>query len=1816
MSPIQNLGGFKNFITFLRAHPNYIIIALLAIIAVGVVYLIFVNVGKQAVEVVSFSPTDEVPQTTNFTIEFSKELASDSLLNVQLDQAAIEFSPKIPGKFRWIELKKIRFYPEVQLAPATEYTAKISPRIASGSGYKLTGTREFTFHTPRLQVTSAFLNFEFKPESSEEANLLATVEFNYDVDPNEAIKFLSIRDDQGAVLPFELTTTQPDKIITLEAARLKRRDQENQIKLQIAKGLVCVGGSLGLERDFEKPLILPGQQDLKVTQILAKKVSPTKGVVQLQFNLPINLETARQRISVEPQVNYALAASHNYLELRGDFKMGETYQVSIQKELRAVDGSTLKKDFSSAVSFRKERIPPQVGFVGDGFYLSRSGHLNIGLSTINVNKVNLEVEKVFANNLVYLLNYADLSQSWYGYYPMDALGKRVHESELVVQETENEEVVTSLSVRDYLADQRLGIFRVTARVSDERWNDASKWVIATDLGMIAKKGGRDLWVWVNSLSTLQPIQNAELALLSQNNQTLMTAHTNTDGVAIFQNYSENTDEFAPYLITASYGDDLSFVELERRRIPTSDFDVGGQPVLEHGYDAFVYNERGVYRPGETAHLAAIVRGENAGLSTPFPVKLRVKAPDGKILNEQRATLNAQGAAEFAVAIPDYVLTGKYWALLLIGEDDEIGRTSFNVEEFVPDRMKVKVATGRDSYFAGENMEIAVEAVTLFGPPASGRQVRGNIEIEPFIFSPPDWKSFTFSDEKKSFTKLRLDLDDQTLDAAGKFTYQFSIPQDLQPPSSLRGIVETTVLEPGGRGVTAYRAVNIHPYRTYVGLRQAKEGYAAPNEAAKIDFVVLNPEGAPVPQQQVEVSFYRVYWHSILKRVESTGRYQYVSEQVEELSQKFTVTSGSQSASFTVTPGDYGEYRVAARDLETGASSSISFYASGWGYSPWAMDHPDRIEMDLDKEVYAPGEAAKVQLRTPFSGKLFLTIEREKIFEYKILKLTENTAAVELPISELYKPNVYVSAHLIRSAESLDRDTPARAFGVVPLHVNSDANRLKVELDLPAEIRPKKTLKVKLAVSGQANSTPYVTIAAVDEGICQLTDFQPPDPHGHFFGKKQLGVESFDIYGMILPEIESSLTSASGDVEAARKRHLSPITVQRVKPVAFWSGLLKTDGSGRAEANFALPQFNGSLRVMAVAFAGDKFGSAQKNLFVREPIVLTPTFPRFIASSDEFMIPVSVYNGTAGENIFEIKLTIKGPVKLTTDAMQPIKVAKGSEGQVYFKAQAEPTTGKVTFRVSVKGGGEQTEMSEDVPLRPPVPFITLAGSGTVTEKSPAKFTFPADWFEGTTDFLLTVSGFPAVNFTGSLQYLLGYPHGCIEQTTSKVFPLLYFNDLAKIAEPELFKKTSVDYFIEEGITKLENMQLVSGAFAYWPTGGYINNWSSVYAAHFLVEARRAGYIVSDRVHNKLIDALRNFTRSYRPGDEYSYQTAVYACYVLALAGKPDKSTMLYLKNNAQRPEASQWDYSQYQLAGAFALSGDLQTARSLLPKTVVAVKEEKSESGGNFNSSVRNQAIMLDILAEVDDGHPMVPVLVENLTRAASKFGRWYTTQENAFAFLALGKILRKKGERGNYTGTISIAGKEFSKFTAENQSFAAKDWAGKDVSIEIKGTGMCYYYWRADGISSKLTIDEYDHDLMVRRRYLDEHGNAINYTTFKQGEPLIAEITIKPLTESLDNVAIVDLLPAGFEIENPRLQSRKGIDWIDKDAYTPLYIDIRDDRMILYGNFQHGRTAKFYYGLRAVTQGTFILPPIRAEAMYASMKASVASSGRVVISGQ
>ncbi len=1799
----DNIANNKNK-NWVRTNAKWlgIIAVLVIIIIVGAVKMLASPPGRLAVKIESFEPTGEVPQTTNFTIKFSQNMVNEELVGKLIENVPMTFSPTITGKYKWIAPHILQFYPNVMLLPSTKYSAEVLPKISAETGYYLKGNRKFNFHTKRFKVESANLSFKFGKVKDDQVPILGTIEFNYPVNLDDLKKNLKITHKDGSNIQYQIVNLQPGTIIQLESEKIEHQNKSQNIQLVINKELVPANGTTGLESNYIKSFELKPNADLKVDGVFPER-QITAGYIKIRFSSHIDSTIAKQYITVEPVVDYQVTSNYHYVELKGNFLPGTYYSISIKEGLMAIDGSTLRKNFSTKVMI--ENMEPAVGFVGEGIYLSRKGKLNVGLSTVNIQKVQIEVRKIFANNLIPLIGTGAMYYDYY-WYNLENLGKVIYNTEISIPQRNNEEIITPINMELYLKDEYTGIFDVIATSSDEQWRSSHKLVMITDLGITVKRADAQFLVWVHSLSNVKPVSGANVTLISQNNQVMKRVSTDRNGLARFEVEKNIMDNFNPYLITVAKDKDLSFIELSRSQISTTDFDVEGFPYLQDGFSAFVYGDRNIYRPGEKARLVTIIRGPQAELPPQLPIKLEILGPDNRIFNEFRKVINNKGASEFEIDMPSYARTGYYTARAIVGKDDEIGRGGFSVEEFIPDRIKVSVNTDSDSYKLGQFVKIKISAINLFGPPASGRRVDIQTQIESSQFTSPQWKTFIFSNDSRSITNIVNNLGSFKLDENGKFDTTYNLPVDIYPPSSLRGIVSATVHESGGRTVTGYKSVAIHPYTHYVGLRQVKEDYAEINKPKEFEFVVLDQNGQITPGKQCEVRCYRITWQSILKS--SDGRINYVSERQENLEKLFMVTSGQGSVKFQFTPDQYGEYRIEIKVVDSLHSSAIGFYVSGWGYAPWAMSRPERLDIGLDKTLYKPGETAKVQIRSPFSGRLLVTIDGDKIYHTQSIDMGDkNTATINIKVQEEYKPNVYVTASVIRSTMSLERNAPVRAYGVVPLNVDSSKNKLSIALDAPGEVRPNSPIKIGFTVTGR-NKEGYITIAAVDEGICQLTNFQTPDPFGYFFGKKRLEVSSYDIYASILPEIEkagTSSTTAGGEPGEIRMR-VSPVSVARVKPVALWSGLVKVGKDGKGSVTFNVPQFNGSLRIMAVSFSDDEFGSSRKDVIVREPIVLTPTFPRFIASGDRFQAPVSIYNGMDRTEKFTVTLDVSGPVEKPTPASQSITLQPKVEGQLIFSIKALMNMGKATFKLSAIGGAEKAVVVTDVPVRPASPPITLTGSGTIKAGNSARFNLPGNWIPGTTEFDLNVSSFPAMQFAGSLQYLLQYPHGCAEQTVSRLFPLLYFNDMAKVIEPELFGVKSAEYYIDEGITKLESMQALSGDFEFWPAMGYSNPWASVYVSHFLVEARKAGYGVSERVYRNMIKAMQNHAKA-PVKNEWQLEVKVYACYVLAMAGEPEKSTMMYLKNNELDRMS---DFSQYQLAGAFAFTGDLNTAKSLIPSTVRA-REIKRESGGNFNSSIRSQAIMLSILAEFASDHPSVPKLIESLAKSASQNNRWYTTQENAFAFLALGKIFKKQPP-GKYTGTIKINNTNIGNFSSGDYHFSGKDWGGKEINITVQGTGTCYYYWKAFGIPTESDIKEFDQELIVRRRFLNDNGKPVDYNNLRQGDLLVTEITIKSTTENLDNLVIVDLLPTGLEIENPRIGSRAGIPWIKAES-NPDYMDIRDDRMIIFASIPRQKEVKFYYAVRVVTIGEFVLPPITAEAMYDPAKISISSSGKVKV---
>lgn len=1299
---------------------------------------------------------------------------------------------------------------------------------------------------------------------------------------------------------------------------------------------------------------------------------------------------------------------------------------------------------------------------------------------------------------------------------------------------------------------------------------------------------------------------------------MVSGITDRNGRAVLSGIHPDSEEFKPFVIVAEKEGDLSFLNLSRHKISETNFDISGRPYLENGFDAFMYTDRGIYRPGDTARLIGILRqGRQLRTPNPLPVILKIKTPDQGLYSEHELWLSSEGMFELDIPFPLEALTGKYTVNLELG-GDVLNSVQLSVEEFLPDRIKVMLDVAADTLALADTLRGSVKGRMLFGPPAAGKKVRVNVKVEETPFTPSRFRDFKFSDSRRSYTTREFSIHQGELDDEGCVPFQYRIPAEIQPASDLRGIVSANVTESGGRTVSSYAGIRLSAYDHYVGLK-ALDSRPRHGKPVQFQIVSVNPDGTHAPGRALNIKAYRIHYNW-------TSRYhsdRYHWESQKEYQEVFTdqIVSGEGPVPYQLTLQDWGSYLVEVSDPVSGMSTTHQFWMSGYGSQNWNAENPDRLEIELDQETYQAGESAEIQIKSPFPGRLLLTLESDRILESRAVEMTENTTRLTLPVHGEYAPNIYISASVIRSPLNLQEHEHARAHGVAPLTVIPNKQPLEIILNCPEKIRPKEELTVFYDIPN-ADNVVQLTIAGVYEGILQLIDFETPDPFGFFYAKRGIGTETMDIYSELLPEYNTGNPDDKAGGDAARKlqgqKYLSTSGIQRIKPVVLWSGLIESDVMGSGQVSFRIPQFDGELRLMAVAAAGNRFGHAERSVLIRDPIVLTPTFPRFAAGGDRFVIPTEVFNATGSDGEFTIKLETGPGIQLQDASAYTAFIEADQQIMLEFPVTADIGLQPVDVRLTASGNGFNVQRSESIPLRPPWPVATRSWSGVATGNQNLEIRFDDQWYPGTTEFHLHVSGLPDLKLSKSLQYLLKYPHGCAEQTVSRLFPLLYFEDLALALEPELFSSGSADYFINEGIRKLERYQRTDGSFSYWRNSVHFYPWASLYVAHFLVEARNAGYEVSEHILETSLEWCESIARF--GGGSYSrkyLQNRIYANYIITLAGRADRNTINYLKNFELDALPL---FSRYQLAGCYAGIGDMVTARGLIPNFA---EIPRPDPPAHMHTPVRAYSIMLDVLTDLDPDHPQIKTLLEKLNQSMEKTGRWYNTQANAFALMAMGKYLHHHPVGEKPVGTIVLPDGESVALDGTDLHLQSRDWAGKLISINLDNNSEAYAYWIAAGIPLEDQTQAIESGISLTREFYNEQGQIIHDLRFMQGELVVVKVNLKSTGENLQDVIMVDMLPAGFQVENVRLSSRQQIPWIDaiRKKDQPQLMDYRDDRVILATdlpvNHYNRRTREygkvFYYALRAVTVGEFTLPAITAEAMYDPAKNAVVPGARIEI---
>jgi uncharacterized protein YfaS (alpha-2-macroglobulin family) len=1114
----------------------------------------------------------------------------------------------------------------------------------------------------------------------------------------------------------------------------------------------------------------------------------------------------------------------------------------------------------------------------------------------------------------------------------------------------------------------------------------------------------------------------------------------------------------------------------------------------------------------------------------------------------------------------------------------------------------------------------ITALNLFGPPAAGRKFEVEFSLKAKSFSAKEYPGYNFDIQAGSGRSALADLAEQfpherregETDAAGRGAAPYTVP-DVRDMGTLQGTAFATIFDETGRPVNRLATFEVQTQKTMFGIERLN-GLVGTHQDVAMQFVALTPTGKPTAAT-AQVTIVRKLWETVLER--QGDRYVYNSQKREEvLLTKQLQLSGVGKISFR--PQYSGEYEV--RVMRPGASNYVAeyFYAYGSGDTAgnsFEVNNEGEVIIEADKPKYAPGETAQLLLKTPFPGRILVTVERDRVLDHFYVDTDQKSARVSIPIRGGHVPNIYVTATAIRPIT--DNSLPLTvARGFVPLTVEKPSTHLPLTLKAAAQSRSQvfQTIEVRTAPGAQ------VTLAVVDEGILQRKDYRTPDPHAYFYQKRALEVGAFDIYPFLLPELG---TSSSGGDAGDLGRRTTPVPNRRVKLLAKWSGILTADASGLVRYKVRLPQFSGALRVMAVAYKDDAFASAEQTMKVADPVVISTALPRFMSPGDTIDVPVTLTNTTGKTVGVRVTTLLIGSLKeiYPQHEIVPvlINIPPNRESNYTFQLKVGQTIGNASITVSaeklpdvLKAKSEKTTQKGEifsekieVPIRPAAPLEKRTGSGDATAGSPATLDLRTDFLPTSLRSKMLLSRSPLTQFSKNLDYLLQYPYGCLEQTVSAAFPQLYFGDLAATLNQKPgphVQRYNPNYHVQEAIRKIESMQLYNGSLSYWPGGDYDNWWATAYAAHFLLEAKQAGFAVNQKLLNKVLDYMQ-FRVKQHETDKYQYFDAnriarerviakreiTYSLYVLALAGRQDATALNYYKANRPLLTAD----ARFLLACTYALGGQQKAFQETLPRQFTP-ENARRELDGSFSSPIRDEALALNALFEADPNNPQVASIARQLSRQV-KAERYMNTQESAFALLSLGKIARR-ARASTVTATLSAAGKPLGKFDGKDLTVA--NVANYQLLLKAIGAGQLYYFWEMEGISAGGRVHEEDSYLKVRRQFLNRDGLPISPAGIRQNDLVVVKITLQAADAAgeVKNVAITDLLPAGLEIENPRLGPQREVKGTEA-ASTPDYLDVRDDRINLFTTAS-ATPKTFYYLARAVSKGTFKLGPVSADAMY------------------
>ena len=1703
------------------------------------------------------------------TLREGVELAEDDL------EDAVSFTPSADVEVSRLGVRTLRIVPKSPLKSDTRY--KVALDASKLTGGKAKGVAEFEFSTPKLR-------FSYNPcwlQQSDDLKYYVlvgeTVSSDYAADD-----YVEQRLKIKGLLKPEVTWTHSEDG-TVHKYRVEniptRSDESYKLTLDF---------DLDPKRNVEMEVPRKGEYI-----VLDHTVQTEPLAVVVTFSEPLKPnQDFRNLIRFDPK--FRTSVDRNRLYIYPETQLTGNYEVEISREVQNKAGRRLDESYTFTAALPSQA--PAIRFTGKGSILPSSNRMSLLFESVNFARARVRVRKIFANNLLQFFQ-----RNYYGdtyFSDMEYVSRIVRDTTIDLGDKASTRLDRtnsySLDLSRLITDSRKSMYLLEIKGVDplipvesndydyyfgdyRTYAERSKVVIQSDIGIICKSSGDgELIVYTTDLVSARPKGSCKVRAYDRQNQQLAEAVTDSEGRAVLKCGDE------PYTVLAEANGDAAFVRVERgAALSLSNFDVGGTTDTK-GIKGYLFGERGVWRPGDEIYLTLIVASDNP-LPENHPASLEFYNPNGQLVQSAVSSGSTDGIHTFKLRTTPASPTGIWRAKATFG-----GATfekNIRVDAVKPNRMKIEMRLGDGQTVDAKEFTGRLTARWLHGAPAAGSKVTLQAQLSQIPTRFKGYPDYSFDDATKQFAPEEREIVSGTTGTDGALqltTDRLSSLEGLSP-GMLNGKFTVKVFEKSGDFSVDQQIAAVSPYNAYFGIgvtaQQSDWGeeYLDSKRDHALRLVLLDARGRPATgTEEATVTVYRMssYWWWDASSAASQARYAKSALNAQYKTLRATLSNGTGQVTMRWSAGDYGYYLIRVTGARQAHSATCVVCVSSSdhrGGISSVTDAATRLAIARDKDKYVPGDKAKITIPSSPGARALVSVESGSfVRESRWIACTDRQTSFEIPVREGMAPNVYVSVTLVQPHGNTLNDAPIRLFGVLRLPVEDAGTRLA-----PESVKPESEITIRVRERNGRRMS-YV-LALVDEGLLGLTRFRTPDPYLYFNATEALGVRTWDLFDHVIGayggRIEQ-LFAIGGDAE---QPNTGALRAQRFKPVVRFLGAEKL-GAGKTNTHkIALPPYFGSVRVMVVASNGRAFGSAAKEVAVKKPLLVQATLPRVVSTEEEIELPVTVFALEKGVGKTDVRVSVNEAFSVVGPQSRSVVLGDEGEQVVTFRLKAGRQTGIGKVRVTAASSGDNSASEIEIDVREPNPYVTTSEEhilqpGETVSVKPLKSSGTAR---------LELSSIPPIDLSRRLEYLVRYPHGCIEQITSGAFPQLYLHSIAECDEEML---QDIDRNIKSVLSRLGGYQLSNGAFAYWSGGTSPSEWGTAYAVHFMAEAAKYGYAVDRTTLERALKYLRGNTFD-------NPLTLAYAQYVLALAGTPDRGAMNRLRErSAQAGSDARW-----LLAAAYALDGNRKVAEELTAQTAGTAAPKADPYDGTYNSPERQMAIVLmtqTLLGQREAAFRTALKMSDIL-----KKDKWLSTQSTAWMLNTLANFAS--------TGQTGIDARIGREPIRSAKSIASMPLTAP-TEVRNTGTGSLHLVVSQSYTPGKGEEAEAASSLKIDVRYRDMNGAPLDPRSVAVSTDFYAVVTVTNTSgyERYADLALTHIVPAGWEITSER------------DLSTVTYQDIRDDRVLSYFDLRSGESKEIPIKLTATYKGRYYLPSVCCEAMYDNSVRALRKGEWVEVVGQ